>query len=111
MKTYILRHKSLYGYAMCKYLPTNGFKWIDPNEFNLRVNILAIVQKDAFLKQILNILMSYEKYAMIILWLQIKQKSKEKCYEYYLKVTYFYNIPIGNVKKLVPNVMRTYNFT
>ena len=41
---------SLYGYVICKYLPTNGFKWIDPNEFNLSVNILAIVQKDAFLK-------------------------------------------------------------
>ena len=41
---------SLYGYGMHEYLPTNGFKWIDPIEFNLRVNILAIVQKDVFLK-------------------------------------------------------------
>ena len=41
---------SLYGYVICKYLLTNGFKWIDPNEFNLRVNILAIVQKDVLLK-------------------------------------------------------------
>ena len=31
-----------------------GFKWIDPKEFDL--NILAIAQKDAFLKLILNIL-------------------------------------------------------
>ena len=25
----------LYGYAMSKFLPTNGFKWIDPKEFDL----------------------------------------------------------------------------
>ena len=24
-----------YGYAMSKFLPTNGFKWIDPEEFDL----------------------------------------------------------------------------
>ena len=25
---------NLYGYAMLKLLPTNGFKWIDPKEFD-----------------------------------------------------------------------------
>ena len=24
-----------YGYAMSKFLPTNGFNWIDPKEFEL----------------------------------------------------------------------------
>ena len=27
--------KCLYGYAMSAFLPTSGFKWIDPKEFNL----------------------------------------------------------------------------
>ena len=26
---------NLYGFAMSKFLPTGGFKWIDPKEFNL----------------------------------------------------------------------------
>ena len=26
---------NLYGYAVSKFLPTSGFTWIDPKEFNL----------------------------------------------------------------------------
>ena len=26
---------NLYGYAISKFLPTSGFKWIDPKEFDL----------------------------------------------------------------------------
>ena len=26
---------NLCGYAMSKFLPTSGFKWVDPNEFDL----------------------------------------------------------------------------
>ena len=26
---------NLYGYAMSKFLPTSGFKWMDPKEFDL----------------------------------------------------------------------------
>ena len=26
---------NLYSYAMSKFLPTSGFKWIDPKEFDL----------------------------------------------------------------------------
>ena len=26
---------NLYGYSMSKFLPTSGFKWIDPKEFDL----------------------------------------------------------------------------
>ena len=92
---------NLYGYVMSKFIPASGFKCIDP-------------------KSILNILKSYENYKMIILQLQIKQKSKVKCclsiYERLLIYTIFY-IPIGN---LVPNILKekiicfmitTYNFT
>ena len=27
--------KNLYVYALCKFLATGGFKWIDPKEFDL----------------------------------------------------------------------------
>ena len=30
-----LEANNLYGYAMSKFLPTSGFKWIDPKEFDL----------------------------------------------------------------------------
>ena len=41
---------------------------------------------------------------MIILQLHIKKKSKDKSIiEYQLQVADLYNIPIDNVKKLVPN--------
>ena len=30
-----LHVNNLYGYGMSKFLPTSGFKWIDPKEFNL----------------------------------------------------------------------------
>ena len=26
---------NLYGFSMSKFLPTSGFKWIDPNEFDV----------------------------------------------------------------------------
>ena len=88
---------------MVKFLPTSGFKWIDPKEFDLD-NILAIVRKDVFSNLILNILESYENYTMIIYQHQIKQKSKEKCCPTInLKISDLYNILIANVKKLVPN--------
>ena len=58
--------RNLYSYAMSKFLPTKGFKWINHNDFDLN-KILAIVQKDVFSKSILNILKSYQSYIIIIL--------------------------------------------
>ena len=47
---------------MSKFLPTSGFKWIDPKEFDL--NKYA---NDVFSKLILNIQKNYENYTMDIL--------------------------------------------
>ena len=41
-----LDENNLYGYAMPTFLPTNGFKWIDPKEFKL--NECANSSKDVF---------------------------------------------------------------
>ena len=64
------------------------------------INILAIAQKDVFLKLILNVQNNYENYAMID---KIETK-REMLSEHQLKIVNLYNIHIGNVKKLVPNI-------
>ena len=61
------------------------------------INILAIVQKDVFLKLILKI---NNDYSLAPAKIEIKN---EMLYEYQLKIADLYNIPFGNVKKLVPN--------
>ena len=45
---------------MSKFLPTNGFKWNDPKEFDL--NTTTIVQQVVFQKLILNTLKNYVNY-------------------------------------------------
>ena len=45
---------NFYGYAMDKFVPTSGFKWIDPEGFDLN-KYTSNSSGDAFLKLILNI--------------------------------------------------------
>ena len=64
---------------MSKFLPTSGCKWIDTKEFDLN-------------KYTSN---SSKGFALEV--------DPEYPKEYQLKITDLYNIPTGNVKKLVPN--------
>ena len=64
-------------FAMFKFLPTSGFKCIDPKEFDW-INILAIVWKDVLLKLILNTLKNYMNYQMIILFAPDKIEIKRE---------------------------------
>ena len=56
---------NLYGWAMSKKLPTNGFKWIDNNEINEEKTIMKMIQKATFLKWMFNIQKDYTSYTMI----------------------------------------------
>ena len=47
---------NLYGYATSKSLPTSGFKWIDPKEFDFNKYTSNSSNVDGFWKLILNIL-------------------------------------------------------
>ena len=67
---------NLYGYVMSKFLPTSGFKRRDPEDLDWN-KYSSNGTRRYFL--ILIILKCYVNYIMIILWLQIKQKSKKKC--------------------------------
>ena len=58
---------NLYGWAMSKKLPVNGFKWIDNNEINedFIKNMMKIMIKVIFLKLMLNIQKDYTNYIVI----------------------------------------------
>ena len=75
----------LYGYAMSKFLPTSGFIWIDPKEFDLN-------------KYPSN---SLRECVPEVDKIEIK---REMLSEHQLKIADLYNVPNGNVKKLVPNL-------
>ena len=81
------------------------------------VNIVAIVKKDVFSKLILNIQRNYGNYKVEYpkeLWelhndyslAPVKEEIKKKMLsEYQLKIVDFCNIPTGNFKKLVTNLL------
>ena len=91
---------NLYGYAMSKFLPKSGFKWIDPKNL-IQINTTAINENADFEK----IDLAYPKelhelhfdYALASNKIEIK---KETLSIYQLKIAEFY-IPIGTVKKLM----------
>ena len=96
---------NLYGYAMSKFLPTSGFKWIDPKEFELNKYtsnsskgcILEVDLEDP--KELREL---HSDYPLALNKIEIK---RELLSDYQLKIADLYNIPIGNVKKLVPNFL------
>ena len=84
-------------------LPTNRFKWIDPKEFELN-KYTSNSSKEC----VLEVDLEYPKklrelqndYPVAPYKIEVK---REILSEYQLKIADLYNIPIGNVKKLVPN--------
>ena len=63
---------------MPKFLPTSGFKWINPKEFNLN-KYTSNSSEGCVLEVDLEYTKQFENYTMIILYLQIKYKLKKKC--------------------------------
>ena len=102
---YIICENNLNGYAMSKFLPTSRFKWIHPKEFDL--NKYSGNRSEGC---VLEVDLQYPKE----LWelhndyplgpdkIEIK---REMLSDYQLKIADLYNIPIGHVKKLVPNFL------
>ena len=67
------------------------------------VNLLAIVQKYVFSKFILNIPEIQELHNDYPLAANKIEIKREILAQYHLKIANLYNIPIDNVKKLVPH--------
>ena len=94
---------NLYGNVMSKFLPTSGFKWIDPKEFDLNKST-SNSSKDFVLKVDLEYTKElrelHNNYPLAPDKIEYK---REMLSDYQLEITDLYNIPIGNIKKLVPN--------
>ena len=92
---------NLYGYAMSKFLPTSGFKWIDPKEFDLNKYTSnsskgCVLEVDLEYPKELREL--HNDYPLVPDKIEIK---REMLSDYQLKIADHYNIPVGNIKKLV----------
>ena len=84
---------------MSEFLPTSGYKWIDPKEFNLNKYTsnsskgCALEVDFKYPKELLELRNGYP-----LAWDKIEMLSR-----YQLIISNLYNIPNGNVKKLVSN--------
>ena len=63
--------KNFYGYAMCKFLPSSGFIWIDPKEFDLN-KYSSNSSKGCILEANLEYPKESRELHKIIHWLQTK---------------------------------------
>ena len=93
----------LYGYAMSKFLPSSGFKWIDPKEFHLNKytsNSLKGCALEVDLEYSKELHELHNDYPLAPDKIEIKREMLCGCQ---LKTVDLYNIPIGNFKILVPN--------
>ena len=94
--------KNIYSHAMSKFLPINGFKWIDPKEFDLKKyasNSCKGSRLDVDFENPKELRESNNDYHLAPDKLKIK---REMLSEYQLKIDDLYSIPYGNIKKLVP---------
>ena len=98
-----LEANNLYGYATSKFLPTNGFKWIDPkdfdsNKYSSNSSKGCVLEVDLeYPKELCEL---HNDYPLAPDKIEIKKEMLSKDQ---LKIVDLYNIPIDTVKKLVPN--------
>ena len=94
----------MYGYARSKFLPTSGFKWVDPRQFDLNKYTSNSSKRSVFevdLEHPKELRELHNDYPVARDKIEIK---REILPDYQLKIADLYNMPIGNVKKLVPSV-------
>ena len=98
-----LHANNLYDYAISMFLPTSGFKWIDPKEFDLNKYTSnsskgCVLEVDLEYRKELSEL--HNDYPLASDKIEIK---REMFFDYQLEIVDLYIFPIGNVKKLVHN--------
>ena len=96
-----LEANNLYGYAVPKFLPVSGFKYIDLNGFDLNrytsnSSQACVLEVDLEYPKELHKIHNYYHFAPGKTGIKRKILS-----EFQLKTANLYNIPIGSIKKLV----------
>ena len=98
-----LAANNLYHYALSKFLPTSGFRLMDPDDCDLSKytsNSLKGCVLEADLEYPKELQKLQSDYPLAPDKIEIKW---EMLSEYQLNIVDLHNIRIGNVKKLVPN--------
>ena len=92
---------NFHGYSMSKFVATSRFKWIDPKEsdFNKCASNSSKVCLE-YPKELRELHIVHLKGEIEIRW---NRNQKRNVVWLSTKDCYLYNIPIGNVKKLLPN--------
>ena len=95
---------------MSKFPPTSGVKWIDPKEFDLNKYTSnsskgCVLEGDLEYPKDLREL--HNDYPLASDKIEI---TREILSDYQLKIVDLYNIPIGDVKKIVPNFFDKENY-
>ena len=84
---------------MSKFLPTSGFILMDPKGFDMNSSKGYVLEVHLEYREELRKL--HNDYPLASDKIKIK---REMLSDYQLKIADLYNIPIGNGKKLVPNI-------
>ena len=94
---------NLYGCAISNFLSTSRFKWIDPKVFNSNKydsNSPKVYVLEVDLEYPIELRKLHKDYSLAPVKTEIK---REILYESQLNIADLYNIPFGNVKKLIPD--------
>ena len=97
---------NLYAYALSKFSPISGFKWIYPKEFDLNKytsNSSKVYVLEVDLEYIKESRELHNDYPLAPDKIEIK---REMLSEYQLKIANLYNIPICSVNTIWPGVRR-----
>ena len=98
-----LSENNYHGYETSKFFSSSGFKWIDSKEIGLREytsNSSEGCLLEVGLEYPKKLQELHNDYPLAPNKIEI---NRELLSEYQLKIAYLYDIPIGNVKKLMPN--------
>ena len=104
---------NLYGCAMSQYLPYGGFKWV--KNIDKIKQILMNIKSNSSTGYILEVDLEYPQELHDIhndypLALEKINIPKEQLSDYSLEILNAHDITVGEVKKLVPNLMNKNNY-